>query len=162
MVEIEQGMNNIANGKADVTVATYQTLSRVARSIKFDTNDFKAVIVDEAHHSSAKSYISILSQFDSRIQSQEIKSNELESLPVKRVIESKDAAPSISKVSFDHYPTVIDTVIDSDGLVCVPIIGFTATFRRSDELALGKVYEEIIWHADWMDMIDAGWSARLK
>lgn len=37
------------------TIATYQTLSNAERLIKFDPNDFKLVIVDEAHHAAALS-----------------------------------------------------------------------------------------------------------
>lgn len=41
----------------------------------------------------------------------------------------------------------------------VPIIGFTATFSRHDALALSQVFEEIVYHQDVIDMLDAGWLA---
>ena len=37
------------------TVATYQTLSREDRLLKFDPASMKAIIVDEAHHAAARS-----------------------------------------------------------------------------------------------------------
>ena len=37
------------------TIATYQTLNREQRLLKFDPSAMKAVIVDEAHHAAAKS-----------------------------------------------------------------------------------------------------------
>lgn len=39
------------------TVATYQTLLRSERLKKFDPSHMKAVIVDEAHHAAAPSYV---------------------------------------------------------------------------------------------------------
>lgn len=39
----------------------------------------------------------------------------------------------------------------------MPIVGFTATFERADGLALGKIFETIAWHVEWLDMIKAGW-----
>jgi superfamily II DNA or RNA helicase len=42
------------------TVATYQTLNSVGRLDKYDPSRFKLVIVDEAHHAAAKSYVVLL------------------------------------------------------------------------------------------------------
>ncbi|KAA1091648.1 hypothetical protein PGT21_036512 [Puccinia graminis f. sp. tritici] len=41
----------------------------------------------------------------------------------------------------------------------VPIIGFSATFSRHDRLALSTVFEEIVYHYELRDMIQAGWLA---
>jgi superfamily II DNA or RNA helicase len=42
------------------TVATYQTLLEAGRLLKFSPQGLKAVVVDEAHHAAAPSYVSIL------------------------------------------------------------------------------------------------------
>lgn len=39
------------------------------------------------------------------------------------------------------------------------ILGFTATFSRHDQLALNTVFEEIVYHQDVWDMLQAGWLA---
>lgn len=39
----------------------------------------------------------------------------------------------------------------------VPIIGFSATFSRHDGMALGTVYEEIVYHKDFLAMMDEKW-----
>ncbi len=39
------------------TIATYQTLNNVERLRKFDPSRFTLVIVDEAHHAAAFSYV---------------------------------------------------------------------------------------------------------
>lgn len=52
------------NGQPDVVIATVQTL-KGARLAQKDPNAYGLVIVDEAHHASAKSYRRILNYFDS-------------------------------------------------------------------------------------------------
>lgn len=44
-VEIEQGSRYVASGKADVTVATVQSLMSQSRIDKYDPSEFKCVIV---------------------------------------------------------------------------------------------------------------------
>lgn len=41
----------------------------------------------------------------------------------------------------------------------IPIIGFSATFSRHDGLALGSVFEKIVYHRDFLDMIKEQWQA---
>lgn len=42
----------------------------------------------------------------------------------------------------------------------IPIIGFSATFSRHDGLALGSVFERIVYHRDWLEMIKEQWLAK--
>ncbi len=37
-----------------------------------------------------------------------------------------------------------------------PLIGFTATFSRHDQVALSQVFEEIVFHQDVIGMLDSG------
>src|SRR5260221_13993209 len=39
----------------------------------------------------------------------------------------------------------------------VPIFGFSATFSRHDGLALGSVFERIVYHRNFLDMIKEQW-----
>jgi ATP-dependent helicase IRC3 len=41
----------------------------------------------------------------------------------------------------------------------IPIIGFSATFSRHDGLALGSVFERIVYHRDFLEMIEEQWHA---
>lgn len=41
--------------------------------------------------------------------------------------------------------------------VRVPIIGFSATFSRHDGLALGTVFDQIVFHKDFLAMIEEQW-----
>ncbi|KAI7899754.1 P-loop containing nucleoside triphosphate hydrolase protein [Cokeromyces recurvatus] len=65
VVEIEQGNRKVNMDKADVIIASVPTLGRIGseRITKFNPDLFKAILIDEAHHSVAESYINILNYF---------------------------------------------------------------------------------------------------
>nr|CDI57042.1 p-loop containing nucleoside triphosphate hydrolase protein [Melanopsichium pennsylvanicum 4] len=129
-VEIEQGTKYKASGLADVTVATYQTLNRSEERLnKFRPQDFKAVVVDEAHHAAAPSYLKVLSHFDPLI-----------GLSTEERGKNADVGSSNS----------------------VPVIGFSATFSRHDGLALGKVFDRIVFHKDFLTMIGEKWLCPIR
>lgn len=52
--------------------------------------------------------------------------------------------------------------MDDAGRPLVPLFGFTATFGRADGLALGKVFQLIAWHSDWIEMIKGKWLSQLQ
>ncbi|OWP05533.1 DEAD/DEAH box helicase [Marssonina coronariae] len=61
-VEIEMGSMH-ASGLADITVASIQSIVSGDRISKFDPNNFKLVLVDEAHHIVAPGYMRTLDYF---------------------------------------------------------------------------------------------------
>ncbi|GAA5962963.1 hypothetical protein JCM3765_006731 [Sporobolomyces pararoseus] len=185
-IEIEQGTKHKASGYADVTIATFQTLGREGskRLDKFETEYFKAVIVDEAHHAVSKTYLSILSRFDSGIS---------ESFRFPSSVLSHTLTPSATPVSpapcpvdsslsestdplgtngseqpeeLATLPTAplppIQMKFDDLGRPRIPLLAFSATWNRADGLALGKVFEKIVYHAEWLDMIKSNWLSELK
>lgn len=46
--------------------------------------------------------------------------------------------------------------------VRTPIIGFSATFTRHDGVALGRVYEEIVYHKDFLDLMSEKWLCPIR
>ncbi|AOW06763.1 P-loop containing nucleoside triphosphate hydrolase protein [Yarrowia lipolytica] len=60
-VEIEMG-TTVADPSADVVVAGVQTLQG-KRLEQLDPTDFKAIIIDEAHHAASQSYLNIIQHF---------------------------------------------------------------------------------------------------
>jgi len=44
----------------------------------------------------------------------------------------------------------------------IPIIGFSATFSRHDGLALGSVFERIVYHRDFLEMIKEQWLSDVR
>jgi hypothetical protein len=65
-------------------------------------------------------------------------------------------APAEPEQDFAPDPPMRARVTE-EGNVCVPLLAFTATWHRADGLALGKVFEKIVWHGDWLDMIRGRW-----
>lgn len=61
---VEAGAARISAGELpDVLVASIQTMGREARRARFDPADFALVVVDEAHHASARTYGDVLEYF---------------------------------------------------------------------------------------------------
>lgn len=99
-----------ASGIADITVASVASLKE-ERLAKYNPENFKLILVDEAHHIVAAGYMKIL----------------------------------------DHFGLATKTP-DSPNLV-----GVSATFSRFDGLKLGAAIDEIVYHKDYVDMIDEKW-----
>ncbi|KAI1788749.1 P-loop containing nucleoside triphosphate hydrolase protein [Ganoderma leucocontextum] len=74
------------------------------------------------------------------------------------------AAPSYRHI-LSHFDTAIknpDEGFEPPALTHrVPILGFSATFSRHDGLALGSVFEEIVYHKDFLEMIKDEWLCRV-
>lgn len=66
------------------------------------------------------------------------------------------AASSLMPVPVSD-PDPVPLKLDSLGRARVPLIAFTATWGRADGIALGKVFEKIVWHGEWLDMIRGKW-----
>ncbi|TFY67144.1 hypothetical protein EVJ58_g1811 [Rhodofomes roseus] len=124
-VEIEQGVNYHASGEADLYEFS-ATLLREHRLAKFNPTGLKAVIVDEAHHAAAPSYLRILSHFHPAI---------------------RHPDEGFQPPDFKHS---------------IAILGFSATFSRHDGLALGSVFERIVYHRDFLEMIKEQWLCNVR
>lgn len=117
IIELEKGEFFADVNRADVIVASVPTLGRrdeitgfCERLKRFDPNEFKCIIIDEAHHSVAPSY--------------------------KRIL--------------DHFGAFSP---DSHLLVW----GCSATLRRNDHLALGDLFQKVVYHVEMNHMIKKGW-----
>lgn len=62
LVDVEMG-NSHATGSADITIASIRSLVSKDRIEKFDPQKFKLILVDEAHHIVAPSYLRVLEYF---------------------------------------------------------------------------------------------------
>ncbi|KZO95206.1 P-loop containing nucleoside triphosphate hydrolase protein [Calocera viscosa TUFC12733] len=143
-VEVEQS-RTAATGTADLTIGTYQTLISQGRLQKFDPSRMKAVVVDEAHHAAAPSYRQILSYFD----------------PVIGTGLAPDAKPP-AEVEAIEDNVKLQPAPEEAASSGVPIIGFSATFSRHDGLALGKVFQQIVYHRDFLEMIKEQWLCNVR
>lgn len=99
------------SGLADITVASISSLVSGDRLLKYDPARFKLVLVDEAHHIVAPTYLEVLEHFG-------------------------------------LYPQKPD---------CPALVGVSATFSRLDGVSLGAAIDHIVYHKDYVDMIDEKW-----
>ncbi|KAH9944308.1 P-loop containing nucleoside triphosphate hydrolase protein [Epithele typhae] len=71
------------------------------------------------------------------------------------------AAPSYRRI-LSHFHSDVENPDESEHSTSsvkhrIPIFGFSATFSRHDGLALGSVFEEIVYHRGFLDMIKEQW-----
>jgi len=115
-VDIEMAKKQ-ATGVADITVASVSTLARSpARLHRFDPSRFKLILVDEAHHIVASSYLGVLQHFQ---------------------------------------------LGDQQKRGCTALVGVSATFSRHDGLRLGAAIDHIVYHKDYVDMIEDEWLSQV-
>ncbi|KAL8800068.1 MAG: hypothetical protein Q9182_005434 [Xanthomendoza sp. 2 TL-2023] len=126
-IEIEMG-NLQASGGADITVASVKSLNSGHRISKFVPARFKLVIVDEAHHIVASSYMSTLQHFG--------------------LTKSRGLTHSFQDSGR----------AGSQETACSPaLIGVSATLSRSDGVRLSDALDHIVYHKDYIDMIHDNW-----
>ncbi|TBU45109.1 P-loop containing nucleoside triphosphate hydrolase protein [Dichomitus squalens] len=75
------------------------------------------------------------------------------------------AAPSYRRI-LSHFDSAIkspDDEFEPPALSHrIPILGFSATFSRHDGMALGSVFEEIVYHKDVVEMIKDQWLCEVR
>lgn len=109
-VGIYKGPRREVRGR-DVVVASVQSLSREARRAELAAAGLRLVIVDEAHHAVANTY--------------------METLRALGCFEDDPAAGAYA-------------------------LGVTATLSRTDKIALGQVWQDVVYKRDIVTMIRAG------
>ncbi|KIP11377.1 hypothetical protein PHLGIDRAFT_83369 [Phlebiopsis gigantea 11061_1 CR5-6] len=69
------------------------------------------------------------------------------------------AAPSYRRILSRFHPAIRSPdQLPAHALTrAIPILGFSATFSRHDGLALGSVFERIVYHRDFLEMIKEQW-----
>ncbi|KAI8994997.1 P-loop containing nucleoside triphosphate hydrolase protein [Pilobolus umbonatus] len=116
-VQIEQGKRQVDMALAEVIVASVPTIGRQnsAKIENYDPSQFKAILIDEAHHATASTYINILSHFNA---------------------------------------------LDPESNILV--WGCSATIRRHDGISLGSVFEKVVYHSDFLNMIEEGHLCQMR
>lgn len=105
--------NTHASGVADITVASIYSLVSGDRMAKFDPAKFKLILVDEAHHIVASSFMQALKHF------------------------------GLLKESLSQESPVL--------------LGVSATLSRFDGLRLSDAIDHIVYHKDYVDMMEERW-----
>ena len=130
-VEIEMG-NMHASGAADITIASVQSIVSRDRIDKFDQKRFKLILVDEAHHIVASSYMQVLKHF------QLVREPEIDFFSEHRDANAELPTPILNKSQ-------------------AALVGVSATFSRFDGLRLSDAIDRIVYHKDYIDMIGEKW-----
>lgn len=143
MVSVEQGPN-YANRHSDVIVASIQTLAASKyRRLKqlIEHNDFRLVIVDEAHHAAAATYRTTLVH--------------LGFLPAADASDSDnlEAATETDAIEMEKHLADWDAIAPRDRL----LVGVTATPNRSDAIGLGCVFQSLVYSYALKQAIDDGY-----
>lgn len=136
-----------------VVVATYQTLVSRNRVEELNPDEFKLIIIDEAHHSAATSYVKILEHFGAigpRIENQSDKPDIFED---SESLENEEES-GISLVE-NEVPEDEQAREDNPNRR-VHVIGFSATFWRSDKKILANIYDEVCYHESMEMMVQNG------
>ena len=135
-IEIEMA-NSHASGSADITIASIQTLVKPDRLVKFQPDRFKLILVDEVHHIVANTYLKVMEHFGLRQPPEEVETRQNEPL----------SGPAVSRESLATSPI---------------LVGVTATASRFDGLSLGAALDQIVYHKDFLDMIEERWLSPVK
>lgn len=159
-VSIEKGARWSNYVDDDVIIASVPTLGRKAsgsclgRLGRFDPRDFKAIIIDEAHHSVADTYKRIMAHFGLSTGSTEV-DREHGSLVSGT---DKDPEEGLGTKTEAEIPReCLQGKVENTHNSGLLLWGCSATFSRNDELALGDVFEKVVYHRDIRAMMDEGW-----
>jgi ATP-dependent helicase IRC3 len=143
-VEIEQA-DKWASPEADVIIASIQTLgSRQGRRLgRLKREQIRVVIIDEAHHATAQSYVSVCQYFG--------------------FLPPDDFMPKPGKMQVDEalkFQRDRLSAWDSQGKPPRLLLGVTATPKRADRVGLELVFQKIVFEETMLDMIRQGYLAR--
>ena len=144
VVEIEQA-DSYASPEADVIVASIQTLaSRSGKRLgRFDKDQVRIIIIDEAHHSPAPSYIDLLQYFG--------------------ILPPDDFMPKQGKLGVhEALMWQRDRLANWDrtGRPDRLLVGITATAKRGDNIGLELVFQKIAFFRSLREMVKAGYLTR--
>jgi superfamily II DNA or RNA helicase len=144
IVEIEKA-NQKASPFSDVIVASVQTL-RGKRLQKLDPDDVRIVIVDEAHHATSPSYTKIFQHFG-LLPPDAFGGDKPETGKADDVLRWQRARLD----AWDQYH-------GDDKL----LLGVTATPRRSDNVGLEAVFQDVVFSMGIREGIEAGYLSRIR
>ncbi|KAL4892477.1 P-loop containing nucleoside triphosphate hydrolase protein [Aspergillus ambiguus] len=137
-ISIEMG-NSKADVSSDIIIASIRSLTSKDRIARFDPSRFKLILVDEAHHIVARTYRDMLEYFG--LDDKDKRKRQLQ------LDQDQELTPSLGDVQGEQRK---DRPI---------LVGVSATFSRADGLQLGAAIDHIVYHKDYMDMIDEKWLA---
>lgn len=129
-VEVDQA-DRLASTKSDVVVASVQTLRRDSRLARYWPDFFSVVVVDEAHHTPAPSYLKILHYFG--------------------LAPDPKGAPTTREGLSDYFQAF------RPAKSAPALFGYTATPSRTDNQGLEYIYDDMVFSRTMPEMMTEGW-----
>lgn len=149
IIEVEKAGRK-ASPLADVVVASIQTLTsaRGKRMKRLDPDQFRIVVVDEAHHAASPSYLSVLQYFGF--------------LPPPHFME--DTMPKRENGKNALLEWQREKLATWDGLHTPDrlLLGVTATPKRGDNIGLEAVFQHIVFNRSIRELMEWGFLCRLR
>lgn len=137
---LEQASNRM-EPNSKVVVASVQTLARTPQRLHaLHSQDFSLVILDEAHHATARSYIDILSHFG-----------------LMPRFDTIGISESTTKREWQSHASDLMKEWEKPDHTAPFLCGFTATPHRSDGRGLEWVFDEIVYSKSMIEMMREGW-----
>lgn len=142
-VDVEQAGRR-ASSHADVVVASIQTLATSPQRLqRLNPETLTTVVVDECHHSIARSYLQLLARFGLAPPVESLSAGDLaRKVPSQRV-----------RQLFQNFRPAPDAPL---------LVGVTATPNRTDGRGLEYVFDQVVYDKSIISMIQAGWLADVR
>lgn len=146
VIDIEKAQHH-ARPEADVVVASIQTLAAMGgrRIGKFDPEQFRIIVTDEAHHATAPSYIEAFRYFGFLPPEDFLSDQQPE-------IRDAEAALAWQRRRLAEW--------DRQNKPNRILLGVTATPNRGDAVGLEAVFQEIVYEKNLRSLIRDGWLCR--
>ncbi|KAL1951850.1 hypothetical protein VTO73DRAFT_999 [Trametes versicolor] len=127
--------------------------------------EWRVEIEQGKHHASGTADLTVAT-FQTLLRSQRLEKFRAEYMKALIVDEAHHAAaPSYRRILSHFDPNIKnpDEAFEPPVLSHrIPILGFSATFSRHDGLALGSVFERIVYHRDFLEMIKEQWLCNVR
>ncbi|MCH7622261.1 MAG: DEAD/DEAH box helicase [Chloroflexi bacterium] len=142
-VDVEQA-NRHSSPEAQVVVASIQTLATSPHRLDaLGPDSFRVIVVDEAHHIVAHSYLRVLAALGLAPDVSGLTNGELTrrsvSLKVRRIFQDFRPSPDAPL-----------------------LVGYTATPSRTDGRGLEFVLDEIVYSKSILEMMETGWLSEIR
>ncbi|TFK93509.1 P-loop containing nucleoside triphosphate hydrolase protein [Polyporus arcularius HHB13444] len=148
--------------RALVIVNSVELAQQTADQAKRLFPDWSVEIEQGKHHASGLADLTVAT-FQTLLRAQRLEKFRAQYLKALIVDEAHHAAAPSYRRILSHFDAGIkspDQDFEPPELSHkIPILGFSATFSRHDGLALGSVFEEIVYHRDFLEMIKEQWCA---
>ncbi|TDL28609.1 P-loop containing nucleoside triphosphate hydrolase protein [Rickenella mellea] len=152
--------------RALIIVNTIELARQVSRQVEAYCPDLTVEIEQGQKHNATGNADVTIATYQTLLRPTRISKFNADRMKVIVVDEAHHAAaPSYRRILAKFDPDIRSPDVDFKPpllLHRIPIIGFSATFSRHDGLALGSVFQKIVFHKDFLNMIAERWLCNVR